>query len=165
MKKNLVLLCMLMILYISPSRSQVAVSNVKGEAFDQSVHGLGFSGGPASGVGISYRYHLASKSSLQGVFGVFKPKSSDTFYSFGTEFQQDLTRSSSARFFFAGASSYIYNGTGANNYSAPFRAGIGLGGEFLLQDAVHFSFQGLFTYFSDGTILPLPQMSIHYYFY
>jgi hypothetical protein len=165
MKKFCSFLFLLTLLSYQNSVSQVAVSDAKGEAFGQSVHGLGFTGGPASGVGVSYRYHLASKSSLQGVVGVFKPKSSDTFYSFGAEFQQDLTRTGSARFFFALASSYIYNGTGANNYSAPFRAGAGLGGEFLLQDAVHFTFQGLFTYFSDGTILPLPQLAIHYYFY
>lgn len=152
-------------IFAAESSAQVAVSDAKGEAFGQTVHGLGFSGGPASGLGISYRYHFASKSSLQGIIGIFKPKSTDTFYSFGAEFQQDLTRSGSARFFFAGASSYIYNGTGINNYSAPFRAGLGLGGEFLVQDAVHFSFEGLFTYFSDGTILPLPQLAIHYYFY
>lgn len=152
-------------LMFSTVRAQVAVSTVKGEAFGNSIYGLGFSGGPASGVGISYRYHTEGKSSLQAVFGVFKPKNTDTFYSFGAEFQQDLTRSNTARFFFGGASSYIYNGSGGNKYAAPFRFGAGLGGEFLLQDAVHFTFQGLFTYFSDGTILPLPQLSIHYYFY
>lgn len=147
------------------SYAQVAVSNVKGDAFGKSVYGLGFSGGPASGIGGSYRYHTEGKSSLQAVFGIFKPKNTDTFYSFGAEFQQDLTRSNSARFFFGMASSFIYNGSGGNKYSAPYRFGAGLGGEFLLQDAVHFTFEGLFTYFSDGTILPLPQLAIHYYFY
>lgn len=155
----------LILIAVSPLNAQVMVSNVKGGTFEQGVHGIGFSGGPASGVGISYRYHTDGKASLQGVIGVFKPKTSNTLYSFGAEYQQDLTRSNSARFFFDGASSYIYNGAGVNNYSAPFRFGLGLGGEFLLQDAVHFTFQGLFTYFSDGTILPLPQLAIHYYFY
>lgn len=145
--------------------SQVSVSTVKGEAFGRSIYGLGFSGGPASGVGFSYRFHTEGKSSYQAIVGVFKPKNTDTFYSFGAEFQQDLTRSNSARFFFGAASSYFYNGSGINRYTAPFRIGAGLGGEFLMQDAVHFTFQGLFTYFSDGTILPLPQLSIHYYFY
>jgi len=152
-------------LLFTPSNAQVAVSNVKGDAFGNSVYGLGFSGGPASGIGFSYRYHSEGKISLQAILGIFKPKNTDTFYSFGTEFQQDLTRSNSARFFFGAATCYFYNGAGGNKYSAPFRFGAGLGGEFLLQDAVHLTFQGLFTYFSDGTILPLPQLSIHYYFY
>lgn len=154
-----------LLLFISSADAQVAVSSVKGDSFGKSVYGLGFTGGPASGIGLSYRYHTEGKSSLQAVLGVFKPKNTDTFYSFGAEFQQDLTRSNSARFFFGAASSYIYNGSGGNKYSAPFRFGAGLGGEFLLQDAVHLTFQGLLTYFSDGTILPLPQVSFHYYFY
>ena len=145
--------------------AQVAASSVKGDAFDQGLHGLGFSGGAASGAGISYRYHTQGNSSFQGIVGVFKPKTTDTFYSFGTEFQQDLTRSNSARFYFALASCYVYNGSDSNSYKAPFRAGIGLGGEFLIQDALHFTFEGLFTYFSDGSILPLPQLAIHYYFF
>lgn len=165
MNRTFFLLFLLTALRVEYSSSQVMVSNVKGGAFEQDVHGLGFSGGPASGIGISYRYHTSGNTSLQCVLGLFKPKTANTLYSFGAEYQQDLTRSNSARFFFAAASSYIYNGSTSNNYSAPFRAGVGLGGEFLLQDAVHFTFEGLFTYFSDGTILPLPQLAFHYYFY
>ncbi|MFZ4620208.1 MAG: hypothetical protein ACOYNS_06605 [Bacteroidota bacterium] len=152
-------------LLVIPANAQVTASNVKGDAFGKSIYGLGFTGGPASGVGLSIRYHTEGKTSLQGVLGVFKPKNTDTFYSFGVEYQHDLTRSNSARFFFDVASSYNYNGSGSNRYAAPFRLGSGLGGEFLLQDAVHLTFQGLLTYFSDGTIIPLPQLSIHYYFY
>ncbi len=166
MKRTLIAaVTILMFVLISPTHAQVAVSNVKGDAFGRSIYGLGFSGGPASGIGFSFRYHTEGKSSLQAIVGIFKPKNTDTFYSFGAEFQQDLTRSNSARFFFGAASSYNYNGAAGNKYTAPFRLGAGLGGEFLLQDAVHFSFQGLFTYFSDGTILPLPQLAVHYYFY
>jgi hypothetical protein len=165
MTKIILSFIVISVLCVLPMKAQVAVSNAKSEAFGNSVHGLGFSGGAVSGVGFSYRYHTAGKSSIQGVIGIFKPKTTDTFYSLGAEFQQDLTRTNSARFFFGVASSFIYTGSGANNYAAPFRAGVGLGGEFLLQDAVHFTFEGLFTYFSDGTILPLPQLAIHYYFY
>lgn len=154
-----------MLFIFSVLHAQVSVSPVKGEAFGRSIYGLGFAGGPASGIGFTYRYHTEGKTSLQAVFGIFKPKNTDTFYSFGAEFQQDLTRSNTARFFFAAASSYYYNGAGVNRYAAPFRIGAGVGGEFLLQDAVHFTFEGLFTYFSDGTILPLPQLAVHYYFY
>lgn len=160
-----VFVIILLFILISTTRAQVAVSDVRGDAFGKSVYGFGFSGGPASGIGFSSRYHTAGKTSLQAVVGVFKPKNTDTFYSFGLEYQHDLTRSNSARFFFGTASSYVYNGSGTNKYTAPFRFGAGLGGEFLIQDAVHFSFQGLFTYFSDGTILPLPQLAVHYYFY
>jgi hypothetical protein len=165
MNRSLLILILLLFVCMTSADAQVAVSNVKGDAFGKSVYGLGFSIGPASGAGISYRLHTEGKTSLQAVLGVFKPKNTDTFYSFGVELQQDLTRSSSARFFFGAASSYYYNGAGGNRYDAPFRLGAGLGGEFLLQDAVHITFQGLLTYFSDGSILPMPQISFHYYFY
>ncbi len=145
--------------------AQVVASSVKGDKFGQGLHGLGFAGGAASGAGISYRYHTQGNESFQAIVGVFKPKTTDTFYSFGTEFQEDLTRSNSARFYVGLAACYVYNGSDSNRYTAPFRAGIGLGGEFLIQDALHFTFEGLFTYFSDGSILPLPQLGIHYYFY
>ncbi|MFA5833220.1 MAG: hypothetical protein WDA22_07065 [Bacteroidota bacterium] len=162
---HLISVVVLFSILVVTAEAQVAVSSVKGDAFGKNIYGLGFSGGPASGIGLSYRYHTEGKTSLQAILGIFKPKNTDTFYSFGAEFQQDLTRSNAARFFFGAASSYIYNGSGGNKYTAPFRFGAGLGGEFLLQDAVHLTFQGLLTYFSDGTMLPLPQLSFHYYFY
>lgn len=166
MKQRIIFPVVMFMMVISARmQAQVAVSAVKGEAFGKSVYGLGFAGGPASGTGLSYRFHTEGKSSLQAVLGVFKPKNTDTFFSAGAEFQQDLTRSNTARFFFSVASCYFYNGSGGNKYTAPFRFGSGLGGEFLLQDAVHFTFQGVLTYFSDGTILPLPQLAVHYYFY
>lgn len=145
--------------------AQVTATSAKGEAFNSGIYGLGFSGGAASGAGVSLRYHTTGKTSYQFVGGVFRPKSSDTFISLGLEFQNDLIRSNSSRFYAAGASSYMYNGSGVNGYSAPWRAGIGLGGEFSIQEGVHFTFEALFTYFSDGTILPLPQLAFHYYFY
>ncbi|MDD8017153.1 MAG: hypothetical protein PHP42_02145 [Bacteroidota bacterium] len=165
MNKLLLLLIAMFFISSVPLYSQVEVSRGKSEAFGGDVHGVGFSAGPASGFGVSYRYHTSGKFSVQGIVGVFKPKTTDTFYSFGAELQQDLLRSNTTRFFFDVASSYIYNGSDGNNYAAPFRAGVGLGGEFLIQDALHFTLEGLFTYFSDGTILPLPQLAFHYYFY
>jgi hypothetical protein len=165
MKKSIAVVFILIIGIHQSGNAQVAVSSAKGDAFGTTVNGLGFSGGTASGVGFSYRYHTAGKISLQGIIGIFRPKTTDTFYSFGVECQNDLTRSDVARFFVGAASCYTYNGSGFNKYSAPFRAGIGLGGEFLVQDALHVTLEGMFTYFSDGTILPLPQLAFHYYFY
>ncbi len=149
----------------SVASAQVTAETSKGANFNQGIYGLGFSGGAASGVGVSLRYHTIGLSSYQLVGGVFRPKSSDTFVSIGGEFQRDLVRSNSSRYYFAASTAYIYNGDSTNIIVAPFRAGAGLGGEFLVQEGVHFSFQALFTYFSDGTILPLPQLSFHYYFY
>ena len=163
--KNIFTAVFLILLFLNVVDAQVTASTSKGEAFNSGIYGLGFSGGTASGAGVSVRYHTTGKSSYQFVGGVFRPKSSDTFMSFGAEYQYDLIRSNSSRFFTELASSYLYNGSGGNNYAAPWRAGLGLGGEFSIQEGVHLTFQALFTYFSDGTILPLPQLAFHYYFY
>lgn len=147
------------------SSAQVSVTgDNKAESFDKSVYGLGFAGGPASGVGISFRDHFPSKVSLQVVFGIIKDKV-NTFVSTGAELQYDLVRGSSTRFYFGPAVSYFFEGSGANKFEAPTRVGVGLGGEFNVRDALHFSIEGMFVFFSDGTIIPLPQASVHYYFY
>jgi hypothetical protein len=144
--------------------SQVSVTgDNKAENFDKSVYGLGFAGGPASGVGVSFRDHFPSRLSLQLVFGILKDNV-NTFVSAGAAFQYDLVRGSSTRFYVGPSYGYFYNGSGSNEFKAPSRFGIGLGGEFRIRDALHFSVEGMFVFFSDGTILPLPQASIHYYF-
>lgn len=156
-----------LILFLVPCvlLSQVSVTgDNRAENFDQSVYGLGFAGGSASGVGISFRDHFPSKVSLQLVFGILKDKVS-TFVSTGAELQYDLVRGNSTRFYFGPAVGYFFNGSDVNTFEAPTRAGIGLGGEFNICDALHVSVEGMFIFFSDGTIIPLPQASIHYYFY
>lgn len=149
----------------SVAAAQVSVS---GEAtasqFGKTVFGLGFSGGPASGVGISFRTHLPTKSSFQFVFGIIK--SNDRLStSAGGEYQYDLVRGRSTRFFVGPSISYFYSGVDHNEMAAPWRLGAGVGIEFAVQDALHMSAEGVFVFFSDGTILPLPQFALHYYFF
>jgi hypothetical protein len=157
----------ILIIFSVPSllMSQVSVNgDNRAENFDKSVYGLGFAGGPASGVGISFRDHFPSKVSLQLVFGILKDNV-NTFVSAGAEVQYDLVRGITTRFYFGPAFGYFYSGAGTNSFAAPTRYGLGLGGEFNIRDALHFSVEGMFVFFSDGTIIPLPQASIHYYFY
>ncbi|HTP14009.1 MAG TPA: hypothetical protein VMM37_10285 [Bacteroidota bacterium] len=156
-----------LILLVFPAllHAQVSVSGEnKAEDFNKSVYGLGFAGGSASGIGISFRDHFPSKISLQLVFGILKDKV-NTFISTGAEVQYDLVRGNTTRFYFGPAVAYFYNGSDRNKFDAPTRFGIGLGGEFNIRDALHFSVEGMFVFFSDGSIIPLPQASIHYYFY
>lgn len=149
----------------SSSQAQVSVSSdATAHGFGGTVFGLGFTGGPASGVGVSFRTHLPSKSSLQFSFGIIKVTDRLSL-SLGNEYQYDLVRGQSTRFFVNTALAYFYSGSSANEMAAPFRAGIGVGGEFAVQEALHMTVEGVFTYFSDGTILPLPQVAVHYYFY
>lgn len=130
----------------------------------RSVFGLGFSGGPATGVGLSFRHHLPSIVSYQVNGGIIKVDDRMS-YSVGAEVQVDLSRSEAVRFFAAGGASYFYTGkTSHNDMEGPARFGIGLGGEFHAGSGIHSTLELLFTAFNDGTVLPLPQLGFHYYF-
>jgi len=146
-------------------QSQVIVEGDQtAEGFDKNIYGLGFSAGPTSGVGISFRNHFPSKLSLQLVTGIIKNKD-DVYFSLGGEIQYDLVRGQTTRFYFFPGISYFYQGTDKNEVESPVRFGAGIGGEFKYQEALHISFEGAFTFYNDGSILPLPQASVHYYFY
>jgi len=145
--------------------AQVSTSGLqKAAELEKTVYGLGFSAGWGSGVGFSFRAHLPSKMSYQAVFGIIKT-SSKFLMSFGGEFQYDLVRSSTTRFFFVGSTGYFYSGQGGNDLKGPFRLGAGIGGEFQIQGPLHATIEGQFIYASDGTVLPLPQLAFHYYFF
>lgn len=130
--------------------------------FGKSVYGLGLSAGWASGVGISFRDHLPTKASLEAIFGIIK--TDKLLMSIGGEFQYDLVRGPKSRFFGVSALSYQYSGSGSNEINGPFRFGVGAGGEFQIQNSFSVTAEGLFTFFSDGRVIPLPQLAMHYYF-
>jgi len=164
-KSSLVLLLLLIIVVPSVVFPQVSVQgNQQAEDLGKNVYGLGLSAGPASGVGISFRNHLPSKISYQIVGGIIKT-GGQTSASIGAEFQYDLVRARSTRFFFGPSTSYFYNGSGSNTFAGPFRVGMGVGGELNVQEAVNISLEGVFVYFSNGDIAPMPQIACHYYFY
>jgi hypothetical protein len=87
-------------------------------------------------------------------------------YSLGTELQFDLVRSALARFYVGGGAGYYYSGSSSHNeMDGPGRLGIGIGGEYGAGPNLNVAMALMFTYFSDGTVLPLPEIGIHYYFY
>lgn len=147
------------------STAQVSTSGLaRAESMGRAVYGLGFAAGYASGVGISFRSHLPSKSSVQGIFGIIKTPST-LYMSIGGEYQYDLVRGNATRFFAVGSTGYFYRGSGSNQVNGPFRVGAGIGAEFNLHEAIHLTLEGQFVYASNNTILPLPQLAIHYYFF
>ncbi len=166
MKTRLLILALLAAPIISvPVLGQVSTSGLqKATELGKTVYGVGFSGGWGSGVGFSFRAHLPSKMSFQGVFGIIKTQSK-LLMSTGGEYQYDLVRGNATRFFFVGSVGYFYSGNGQNDVAGPFRLGAGIGGEFQIQGALHATIEGQFVYSSDGTVLPLPQLALHYYFF
>ena len=164
---NSIVRCLLLALLLAcrPAFSQVSVQgSQKAEDLERNVYGLGISVGPASGIGISFRDHFPSKVSYQIVGGIIRT-GGQTSASIGGEFQYDLVRARSTRLYFCPMASYFYNGSGGNTFAGPFRIGIGVGGELNAQEAVNISLEGVFVYFSNGDIAPMPQIACHYYFY
>ena len=158
---------LILALFFVPSFSHAQVNTSElsnAEGLTKQVYGLGLSAGWASGVGLSFRSHLPSNVSLQGVFGIIKT-SDKLSMSIGGEFQYDLVRNNTTRFFVGSAASYFYDGKNRNEVSAPYRFGAGIGGEFYVQGALHVTLEGMFTIFSDGRVIPLPQIAAHYYFF
>jgi len=152
------------ILAVSAGSAQVLTEGQHTREVGQSIYGLGLSAGVASGFGLSFRHHLPGFFSYQIVGGVIKVDDK-TDYNIGGELQFDMTRGDRSRFFADASTGYFYSGNGGNNLSGPYRLGLGLGWEWGNFEPMNMSAELLFTYFSDGTILPLPQVALHYYFF
>jgi hypothetical protein len=126
--------------------------------------GLGLFASPAGGIGLSFRHHLPGRFSYQLTAGVLK-SSSHVSYAVGGEFQYTLVREPGHRLFVAAATGYYYSGPpDRNDIEAPWRIGLGIGGE--LPIGGRFTLMGdlLFTYFSDGSLFPFPAGGVFYYF-
>jgi hypothetical protein len=130
------------------------------------VFGLGFAAGPVSGIGLSFRHHLPGSISYAIAGGIIKVDNT-TAYAFGIEGQYDLVRNSTNRFYAAAGTGYYHSGNGSHNdLSGPWRLGLGIGEELaIVSSGFHVNAELLFSYFNDGTVLPLPQIGVHYYFY
>jgi hypothetical protein len=163
-ERRVVVVCCLVLLAATAAAQVVAPDRESSGGMRQSVFGLGLAAGPASGLGLSFRHHLPSTVSYEINGGVIKVDDR-MLYDIGGELQVDLSRTGTTRFFVAGAFGYFYAGTAhSNEMAAPERVGLGLGGETYSGGGFHATLELLFTYFSDGTVLPLPQFGVHYYF-
>jgi hypothetical protein len=156
----------LMLVNALPSVAQAVLPERGGAAaLRENVFGLGLAAGSVSGIGVSFRHHLPSVFSYQITGGIVKP-GDRLYYTIGAEVQFDLVRSVASRFYVAGGGGYYYSGsTGHNELEGPGRVGVGLGGEIAIGGGFHASGELIFSYFTDGSVLPLPQIGIHYYFY
>jgi hypothetical protein len=163
MNRHISLTCILFFLVSTISFSQVATPTSLSTGFRQNVFGLGFFAGASGGFGLSFRHHLPGALSYQITGGIIKTDGK-VRSDIGAEINFDLARGGGARFFAAGGIGYYHSGSDGNEMSAPTRGGFGLGGEWMMGGGLHFLAEGMFTFFSDGNILPLPQVGIYYYF-
>jgi hypothetical protein len=162
---NKVIITLVAVMLIS-SMAGAQVANPdqnRASGFKQDVFGLGIAAGAASGLGVSFRHHLRTAFSYQITGGIIKADE-QLYYDIGGEAQYDMSRGAETRFFLVGGLGYYYSGKGKNELKAPARVGIGAGAEVGFAGSWGASGELLFTYFTDGTILPLPQLAVYYYF-
>jgi hypothetical protein len=164
--RNLLVSAVLFLAAVTAARAQVETPQQgQGPMVRQNVYGLGLFGGPATGLGLSFRHHPPGYGSYQITGGIIKVGSKISS-DIGLELQYDLIRSMPVRFYVGGGVSYFYSGkSGRNRMSAPGRAGLGIGTELLAGLGVHAECELMFCYFTDGTVLPLPQIGFFYYFF
>lgn len=155
----------LVLLAASLSFSQVIVPDKERPTeLGREVFGLGGSIGLGTGMGLSFRHHLPTVFSYQLVAGIIKD-SKTLLFDVGAELQFDLMRDENLRFYAGGGAGYYYKGKDVNELKGPARITLGIGAETKARNAIHILGSFYFTYFTDGTILPLPQIGIHYYFF
>lgn len=162
-----VVLCvMITLLAAGRVRAQVVLPERGRDAgLREDVFGLGLALGAATGTGLSFRHHLPGTWSYQITGGIIKVDD-ETSYAIGGELQYDLIRATTSRFFVGGGLAYYYSGhKRGNNLDGPGRIGFGIGGEVAIRGGFHVSGELFFTYFTDDTVLPLPQIGMYYYFY
>jgi hypothetical protein len=158
-----IVLGMLILVMQSPGQTRMP-DRSQPTGFRDEVFGLGFFAGPAGGLGLSFRHHFRIPFSYQITGGIINADNR-LLYDVGIEAQYDLSRSQLGRFFVAGGFSYFYSGDSrGNELSGPARMGLGGGGELGISPVLTGTIEVLFTYFSDGTVLPLPQVGIFFYF-
>lgn len=138
--------------------------------------GVGAQAGLMSGMGVGVRFHPLGRFGVQLAGGVLA--GDKTMASVGFEGQFDLDWRDRSRFFAFVGMGYYTNGedelTVADGtwepgkedprLKSPFRAGVGLAYEWDISNTLIFTGSIGFTYFSEGTFLPLPQIGLYYLF-
>lgn len=136
------------------------------DRFETAVFGIGLNASLCSGMGVSFKEHLAQLPfAYQLTIGAFKTGSLSLF-SGGAEVQYDLSVRDADRLYTLLGFGFYYKGEHKNDLSSPTRLGLGVGYELGQSGTLSFAFNGMLTYFTEtGDILPLPSVSLFYYFH
>jgi hypothetical protein len=144
----------------------------------QKAHwGIGAQAGLMSGMGVGVRFHPLGRFGVQLAGGAISG-GEGLAGNVGIEGQYDFDWRDRSRFFgFIGMGLYtngeeeltVAAGTWEQGkedprLDSPFRAGVGLAYEWDISNTLIFSASVAFTYFSEGTFIPLPQVGLYYLF-
>ncbi|MDH7514719.1 MAG: hypothetical protein QHI48_02420 [Bacteroidota bacterium] len=125
---------------------------------------VGFHLGLLSGIGVSGRFHPPGRFAFQLTAGGIGLKDVVTFNS-GLEVQFDFDTDRRTRFYgYAAAGYYYWEDKAGVQDIGPFRAGLGVAYEWDISPKLIFMANLGVTYFSTGTVLPIPQAGLYYYF-
>lgn len=146
------------------SQSQAQLTEHEDYYLTKSHWGVGLQAGLLSGMGISVRFHPHERYGFEFNAGAWKG-SDNLLASFGAEAQYDFDWSGRSRFYgFVGMGYYQNGKDDPDDLEGPFRAGFGAGYDWDISSAVILSVELGVTWFTDGPILPLPQVGISYLF-
>lgn len=170
----LLLLSLTLIQTMTAQRADPASAPIKMQMPEENIFesktlwGVGGYGGLLSGIGLSARFHPMGRICVQLTGGAIKL--SELMYDFGLEAQFDFDTRGRSRFYgYIGGGYYYKEGENAlkekeNTLKGPLRLGLGIAYEWGISEKLVFNLNGAFTYFTNGDILPLPQVGFYYYF-
>ncbi len=131
--------------------------------FSENVFGVGLAASLCSGMGLSFKHHLANIPFAYQISGGAIKTSGVVLYDIGAEFQYDLSVASNRLYTLFGVGTYYTSDTPP--LTSPTRLGLGIGYEIGQSNALGLSLNLMITLFEpDGVILPLPSVGLHYYF-
>ena len=165
-------------LIVFASAADAQDSGAERPYYMQKAHwGVGAQAGLLSGMGVGVRYHPLGRFQVQLAGGAISG-GEGLAAAVGIEGQLDFDWRDRSRFYGFVGMGYYTNGEEELTVAAgtwepgkedprldsPFRAGVGLGYEWDISHTLIFSASVAFTYFSEGTFLPLPQAGVYYLF-
>ena len=177
MKLHFLLLPMVAVLLLFSEWTQ----NAQAQSSDNDYYmssarwGVGAQAGLMSGMGVGVRYHPRGRFGLQ-IAGGGISGGEGLAAAVGIEGQFDFDWRERSRFFGFIGMGYYTNGEEELTFEewqqgkedprleSPFRAGLGLGYEWDISRMLIFTANIVFTYFSSGSFLPLPQIGLYYLF-
>lgn len=161
-------LILALLFFLSDAHAQVTDSDAQIEHpkhFSENVFGIGLHASLVTGMGISFRHRIANTAVAYQINGGILKLSDTYYYDIGGEFQFDLSASDDNRVFLIVGLGYYYKGISVNDLSTPIRIGAGGGYEFSIARQLGVSLGVLVMGFlPGGSILPLPQIGMHFFF-
>ncbi len=160
----LLAIAMLCVGPVSAQTTETAVDAGTSAEFNTNVFGVGLSASLCSGMGLTFRHHIAKIPLAYQITGGIWKSGGVTLGDIGAEIQYDLSVSTNRLYAVAGGGYYPVN-FDASDTKSPTRFGVGIGYEQELSKSVGLYGNLMITFFQpSGDILPLPSLGLLVFF-